>query len=306
MSSHVPLDFIGIGVSRCATTWIADMLRAHPNIFIPERKELHYFNNRSGQYGEDLRTLEQIYPTASKMIMGEFTPRYILHDQALQRIKKHFPDVNLLVLLRDPLERALSQYRYFLYELQKENKLRFDEAVDEFYEDDYIKKSQYYRRLKAVHRMFKREQIEIIWFSAITESPKDVLLKALDHIGASPFTPDQLERKTNASNTERQISLVENTYRKYDKNVKYQSNFRGSDGYRILQLLDRHKILHEFLHLSKPIFQFVGRLERFLFPDTRHRELSEAKKEQLYRRFFKEDVEHLEEYLDKDLTHWKY
>ncbi len=306
MSPDVPLDFIGIGVSRCATTWIADMLRAHPNIFIPERKELHYFNNRTGQYGEDLRTLEKIYPTASNMIMGEFTPRYILNDQALKRIKKHFPDIKLLVSLRDPLERALSQYRYFLYELRKENKLRFDEAIDEFYVDDYIKKSQYYHRLKAVHRMFKREQVEIIWFSDIIESPEDVLLKALDHIGASPFTPDQLERKTNASNTEHQISIVENTYRKYNENVRYRVNFRGSDGYRILQLLDRHKILHDFLHLSKPFFQFVSRLERFLFPDTRHMALSKPKKEQLYRRFFKEDVEQLEEYLNEDLTHWKY
>ncbi|MDH5507196.1 MAG: sulfotransferase, partial [Anaerolineae bacterium] len=45
-------DFIIIGAVKSGTTWLADMLRQHPEIYLPEKKEVHYFNKRFAEFPE--------------------------------------------------------------------------------------------------------------------------------------------------------------------------------------------------------------------------------------------------------------
>lgn len=304
--ADITLDFIGVGVSRCATTWISDMLRKHPDIFIPQKKELHYFNNRSGEYNEDLNYLNDIFPSSSDLLLGEFTPRYIISDQALRRIKSHFPDIQLLVSLRNPLERAISQYRYFIFELKKENNFRFSDAIDDFYFDDYIKKSLYYRRLKHLFSLFDRDQIKLIWFRDVKNNPKYVLEELFEFLGVSNVHTDGSTGKTNAANDDLGISFIENTYNKISKNTKYSENFAGASEYRILSLLSRHRVLRKLFQISQPAFQVFGFLEKLFQLKSVHIQLTTQQKKQLYDRFFKNDVEQLEELLDLDLSEWKY
>ena len=68
-------DFIGIGAQKAGTTWLDRNLRAHPQIWMPERKELHYFDRRIA----DMRSptdewSASIFETGRARVTGEITP----------------------------------------------------------------------------------------------------------------------------------------------------------------------------------------------------------------------------------------
>ena len=101
-------DFLGIGTQKGGTTSLHFLLGEDERIGLPQRKELHYFDQaqlRSKDYYASLfADLEE------KEIIGEITPYYIFHPDAPRRIKEMIPDVKLIALLRDPVERTISQY----------------------------------------------------------------------------------------------------------------------------------------------------------------------------------------------------
>lgn len=100
--------FIGLGVQKGGTTTLHQLLSQHPQLLMPTRKELHYFslNHHLGP-----AWYQQQWPAApAARLRGEITPYYIFHPQAPQRLRALLPQARLLILLRDPVERALSQY----------------------------------------------------------------------------------------------------------------------------------------------------------------------------------------------------
>ncbi len=107
----VPLrlpQFLGIGAQKAGTTTLHDWLTQHPQIFLPAQKELHYF---SLHFDAGLPWYAEHFAAAGPaQRCGEITPYYLFHPQAPQRIRALLPQVRLIVLLRDPVERALSQY----------------------------------------------------------------------------------------------------------------------------------------------------------------------------------------------------
>jgi hypothetical protein len=154
-------SFLGIGAQKSGTTWLHAMLSSHPGLWLPHRKELHYFDQKypakRAQSGHrprpgrglivrriigrarrvqaadvlrrfattswrnlswDLRYFfggwnddwyESLFDGAGSRLAGEITPAYsCLESQAIARVKILLPDVKLLLLLRDPVERAWS------------------------------------------------------------------------------------------------------------------------------------------------------------------------------------------------------
>jgi hypothetical protein len=101
-------SFLGIGVQKGGTTSLASLLRQHPLIHLPPKKELQYFTYHSNM---PLSWYASQWSNAdSYRVRGEITPYYIFHPYAHQRIRSTLPFVKLIILLRDPVERTLSQY----------------------------------------------------------------------------------------------------------------------------------------------------------------------------------------------------
>ena len=107
----VPLrlpQFLGIGAQKAGTTTLQALLAQHPQVFLPDRKELHYF---SLHFDAGLQWYGNQFAAAGPaQRCGEITPYYLFHPQAPLRIRALLPQVRLIVLLRDPVERTLSQY----------------------------------------------------------------------------------------------------------------------------------------------------------------------------------------------------
>ena len=112
-TEHRGPDFIGIGVPKSGSTWFMRVLSQHPNIFTTAKKEPHIFII-DDTYRKDLINYYKLYKKAKPHEKaGEFSTIYInFAEKSSHRIKKHFPNVKLICILRDPLERAISHDRW--------------------------------------------------------------------------------------------------------------------------------------------------------------------------------------------------
>lgn len=204
MAEHPELAFIGIGAARCGTTWLAKRLDAHPDVFIPERKELHFFNNDKQFKRFGINGLARYFPEPDGRLFGEYTPRYLVNRTALERIRDYFPQARILILLRDPVERALSQYRYFRFVKFKEPIANFRDALTGCHHGDYVEKSQYLEQLHTVYELFSKEQVSIGLYEDLRSEPEAFLQAIFAFIGLTPhpFKQEAGARVNSADNTE--------------------------------------------------------------------------------------------------------
>ncbi len=136
-------SFLIIGAQRAATTSLFTNIRRHPEVIGPRSadtsvawwKELHFFDENFWR-GTDWyraffplevrrRTLRRL---GRELACGEATPYYLFHPAVPERVKETLPDVRLIALLRNPVERAYSHYQ--LMRLTGREKLSFAEAID--------------------------------------------------------------------------------------------------------------------------------------------------------------------------------
>ncbi len=120
------ITFLVIGAQKAGTTWICDVLRRHPDVFIPDWKELHFFEQEPNfEKGADWY-LDFFEGSETALARGEGTPNYFYNVCTPQehrdwicrevpaRIHAHLPDVRLILSLRDPVQRAVSAYNHFV------------------------------------------------------------------------------------------------------------------------------------------------------------------------------------------------
>ena len=122
-------DFLIIGVMKGGTTSLFNYLIRHPLVFPPFRKEIKYFDCN---YPKGYSWYRAHFPLRIKMkqpgaITGEATPYYIFHPLAPRRIAQTLPGAKLIVLLRNPVDRAYSHYQHMVR--VKQEKLPFQEAL---------------------------------------------------------------------------------------------------------------------------------------------------------------------------------
>ena len=172
------IDFLGIGAQKSGTTSLNLMLSHHYQIFTPKTKELHYFSTEN--YKKGLEWYYDHFKTSGdEQINGEITPYYIFHPESPKRIYDLNPNIKLIALLRDPVDRAISGYfhtfRLNLDKFSLEDAIDSEEerllGVDEILSRgeysynhqnySYLSRSRYEEQLERYLKYFSREQIYI-------------------------------------------------------------------------------------------------------------------------------------------------
>lgn len=116
-----------IGTQKGGTSWLARMLRQHPDIYVPEAKELHFFNLKEN-YNKGMGWYQDFFADhAGEAAVGDFTPNYLWNCPNQNEIEglgvipnipelvhKHYPNLKLVVSLRNPVDRAISAYYHFI------------------------------------------------------------------------------------------------------------------------------------------------------------------------------------------------
>jgi Sulfotransferase domain len=117
-------SFIIAGFQKGGTTALGALLDAHPNIVMASIKEAHFFDKKKNyskglqQYASQFQQLPQIAAAnssskaiAETFITGEATPFYLADKHACARMRQTLPHIRLLVMVRDPVARAYSEYQ---------------------------------------------------------------------------------------------------------------------------------------------------------------------------------------------------
>ena len=168
------VDFLIIGAQKAGTTALFHYLSTHPNVFMPPGKEVAFFCNDQKYLRGCERYLSHYFDAANaQQIKGEASPSYMLFDYVPARIQEHFPEIKLVAILRNPIDRAYSHYRMAV---RRSVELKtFDERVAEElqhgwipdqernHNSNYILFGEYGRILENFLAHFRREQIEIVF-----------------------------------------------------------------------------------------------------------------------------------------------
>lgn len=116
MSRNLP-TFLGVGASRCGTTALYQLLDSHPEVFMARPKELHYFTFHNPtlfpQNAWTLRQYESLFAdTPPRDLRGEISPSYLWVPGTAQRIHQALGPIKIVILLRNPVERTISDFFY--------------------------------------------------------------------------------------------------------------------------------------------------------------------------------------------------
>lgn len=129
-----PNTFV-VGAAKAGTTSMHRYLGRHPDVHMSPVKEPHFFTRTWELEAEDLdeateEYLELFEDGADRPIRGEASPSYLAHPPVAERIRGKVPDANIIVMLRDPVERA---YSHFLF--QERKNARFSDFLDSVLRD---------------------------------------------------------------------------------------------------------------------------------------------------------------------------
>lgn len=233
-------NFIGIGAPRCGTTWVAEALRFHPEIYIPSNhKEIHFFDQH---FHKGIKWYKNNFSQQKEnQITGEITPRYLRGKQTAKIIFQHFPKVKLIVCLRDPIERAFSHYQY-LNNFSNISNSFYDSLFDERYE--ILKSGKYGEQLERYLRLFQRDQIHIILYDDIISAPEEVITRLYAFLDVNTFfRSSNLWKKSNVGYDVKSKSVAFIT-RRIKKIVRPFSILRN--GLRIMGFYRLGKIINKY------------------------------------------------------------
>ncbi|MCA9049664.1 MAG: sulfotransferase [Planctomycetaceae bacterium] len=200
--------FIGIGAEKSATTWAWSQLNAHPGIEMSQPKELNYFNQHFDRGAAWYRRHFSASP--SGCLTGEISPLYMDCPFTAERIAATYPDVPLLVLLRHPLDRALS---HLMHDAQNAyggvanvttaQLLRLAER-----DNKYSRRSCYAASLQPFFERFPRKQIGIFFFDDVKSDPETLLRRLYTFVGAdTDFVPEAVDERINRTKDYRSVSI---------------------------------------------------------------------------------------------------
>ncbi|NNE37371.1 MAG: sulfotransferase family 2 domain-containing protein [Gammaproteobacteria bacterium] len=129
----IPNLFI-VGAPKCGTTSMDNYLNQHPDIYMSEEKELHYFGSDIKRYPEFVCSTERYEAAFSnwrnEKRIGESSTLYLMSRLAAKEIKAYSPDARIIIILRDPIDMLLS-YHVHLYYSHIQNISDFREALAE-------------------------------------------------------------------------------------------------------------------------------------------------------------------------------
>lgn len=197
-------NFLIVGTARAGTTSLHEYLGGHPDIFMPLQKEPCFFTfyntdpefkDTRHRYQTDVPGYLELFQGHDEKIMGESsTPYLYFHDVSIKNIKQLVPDaaenMHILIVLRDPAERAYSQYMHNRRDLREP--LTFEEAIaaeqsrmQENWHFDffYVDKGFYYEQVKAYLDNFKH--VKIVFYDTLEKNQDKLLSEIYTFLGVS-------------------------------------------------------------------------------------------------------------------------
>jgi len=198
-------DFLIIGAQKAGTTWLRALLRQHPDVYMPGR-EIHFFNNkRNYRRGVDWYK-RRFLLAGSATHVGEKTPGYMWTNadavstdlpNSHRRVAEVLPDVKLIAIIRNPVDRAISAYNHHLTRGRipprlSMDRLLFGDHTDLCRRHGILSTGIYEQQLRDYLEIFDRDQLLVLTFEKdVVENPERGIQKTCSFLDlALNFAPD--------------------------------------------------------------------------------------------------------------------
>ena len=196
-------NFVIIGAMKAGTTSLYHYLRGHPQVFMTEVKELHYFVEAKN-LSRGLAWYERQFAGAgSAVAIGEASPdytKYPIHEGVPKRIAEVLPDVRLIYLLRDPVERIRSHY---LHDVARGRETRpIGDAVPG--NPHYLAPSRYALQIEQYLEHFPLERMLLVRSEGLRHDRAAALAQVFRFLGVDPdWNPPDDEREYNTTESKK-------------------------------------------------------------------------------------------------------
>jgi sulfotransferase family protein len=211
-------DFLCVGAQKGGTSWLFHQLTLHPDFWMPPVKEVHYFDSMSKVKRNnpprckderdqwflarlvelsalpyiDLDSYSELFAAKKALLSGDITPAYsMLNDELIERIVGYFPDLKVIFLARDPVDRAWSQLSMGV---RLGNIPAFDstnpaEVLRNLLSPGVFFRSYPSKIVKRWRRYVRPDLFRIYFFDDLKEDPAGMRRSILSFLGADPDKP---------------------------------------------------------------------------------------------------------------------
>lgn len=292
-------NFIVIGAPKSGTTSLFFYLKQHPEIYLPIRKELHYFSyplleQRVSGPGDSnvlasLCSSRQEYESHYKGVrqqraIGEISPSYLYFSEVSERIKAELGEVKIIALVRNPVEKAYSQYMHMVRE-NRETLSFYDALMEEENRRiagwgdiwSYAESSLYAERLEKYISVFGRSNVKIILAEDMFSNPNEALHKLFSFLGVEP-------------------SFQPNTTKSYNRTGQPRSKL-------LADFLARSSLLKHFFKQLIPEDTRVHLRLALMEINTGKKDTMDSKSRRYLTEFFKDDISTVETIIERK-TNW--
>jgi hypothetical protein len=204
-------NFFIVGARKCAVTSLYFYLKNIPGVYMSPIKELYYFapnSVRSKRWNKE-EYLGYFKNAKGHIAIGEATPIYLWDPDAPKVIHQTIPHARIVMSLRDPLERAYSQYLMSTKFVTKKSSF-YDELIQSYKKQEkvhgistlYVELGMYYDQVKRYFDIFGREQVKVLIFEEWLQDPVKYVNEVLAFLGVNykvteisgHYNPDSVPR----------------------------------------------------------------------------------------------------------------
>ncbi len=265
-------NFLLIGPGRAGSSWVYRNLRLHPDVFIPKQKSTKYFTENYSK-GDDW--YKDFFKQSSHVAVGEASVRYLASEAVPERIHKLIPDVKLIAVLRQPVEKAYSMYNR-AQALAEDGSLTSTISFEDKFKisPKYVDNGMYARHIKRYYKFFPKENIKILFFDDLKQDNQKFLQQVFLFLGVDEtFISPILGKKVGSSEILKSSSSAKPLYY----------------GYRALLKMG-------FYDTAQYLYNKIKRDKVPLGKELRY---------SLTKQYFMDDISELEELTSRDLSAWK-
>ena len=213
-------NFLIIGVQKAGTESAVYHINQHPDIFVYD-DEIHFFDKKEN-CDKNICDIEKYYKyfnLSFKKFKGEKTPVYILIRNCIDNIQKYLPNIKLIILLREPIQRLFSQYnmqtqrgffkKTLMEEINKDKNVKLEDITER---GSYLLQRGYYiDQIEYVLSKFPRKNVYIGISEEFRNNP-DKYNEIIKFIGAKPIQKFKIEDDIHARNYDKRLTKDEFEY----------------------------------------------------------------------------------------------
>ena len=289
-------NFMCLGASKSGTTTLYDILRQHPDIYIPAFKEPHFFDIPEN-YKNGIEWYKRNYfRNANKKIIADFTPSYFFEKEAPKRIFKNLGrDMKFLVVFRNPVDRAYSHYLHskrddhesenfeksLELEVSRLNKHENQSDYLSYLRHSYVHQGLYAQMINRYLQYFSLDNFLFIHFENELLQERELTIKRiLEFLEIDSSVLLRTDIRSNPSSKEK------------SKSLKKLMNKRGW-----------WRDVIKFMIPSVQLRQIIrNRIQRINITEFKAQQLSQEVKSNLLEKYFRKDISDLEKTLNKKMN----